>query len=170
MTNVDGKYTGENGQSCFWFSNGCAIGCDYCDGFSRGPIPGDHKNKSGGGIPGGWDRKFPVCPNNTAKATICDKALRTINTDAACGAADDWYYFSPWRYPGFAGVTDSCGVAGGHVPPQGGFGGRYYNTTNAKLGDKGSKVLPKYDTGSSWKAGSTVEVSLAWHTGLPFFV
>ena len=21
-----------NGQSCYWFSNGCCIGCDKCDG------------------------------------------------------------------------------------------------------------------------------------------
>ena len=27
------------GQACFWFSNGCAIGCDKCDGSTRGPIP-----------------------------------------------------------------------------------------------------------------------------------
>jgi hypothetical protein len=35
----DGKVSGQNGQSCFWFSNGCAVGCDACDGNSRGPIP-----------------------------------------------------------------------------------------------------------------------------------
>ena len=75
----DGKVSGQNGQSCFWFSNGCgahppptptaataalalirrralltlstwpsaarlarvctAVGCDTCDGNSRGPIP-----------------------------------------------------------------------------------------------------------------------------------
>jgi hypothetical protein len=23
----------------FWFSNGCAIGCEACDGDTRGPIP-----------------------------------------------------------------------------------------------------------------------------------
>lgn len=28
--------TGANGQSCFWFSNGCGIGCDECDGNTRG--------------------------------------------------------------------------------------------------------------------------------------
>merc|ERR1719382_2029097 len=35
----DRNITGANGQACFWFSNGCAIGCDACDGNSRGPIP-----------------------------------------------------------------------------------------------------------------------------------
>ena len=31
--------SGANGQSCFWFSNGCSIGCDECDGNTRGPVP-----------------------------------------------------------------------------------------------------------------------------------
>ena len=31
--------TGANGQACFYFSNGCSIGCDVCDGVTRGPIP-----------------------------------------------------------------------------------------------------------------------------------
>lgn len=35
-------------------------------------------------------RKFPVCQNNTARATLCDPALRTVNTAAECGAHDDW--------------------------------------------------------------------------------
>jgi len=54
---------------------------------------------------------------------------------------------------------DSCGVAGGHQPPNGGFGGIYVNTTHAKLGDHGSKVLPKFPTGVNWKAGSDYEVT-----------
>ena len=35
----DRNISGSNGQACFWFSNGCAIGCDECDGSTRGPIP-----------------------------------------------------------------------------------------------------------------------------------
>lgn len=38
-------------------------------------------------------------------------------------------------------------------------GGIYVNTSHAKLGDYGSKVLPKRPTGVSWKAGEIVEVS-----------
>ena len=34
---------------------------------------------------------------------------------------------------GAAPVFDSCGMAGGHKPPQGGFGGIYVNTTHAKV-------------------------------------
>ena len=68
--------------------------------------------------------------------------------------------YSPWRKPGSAPVFDSCGMAGGHKPPNGGFGGIYVNTTHAKLGDKGTEVLPKTPTGITWKAGEVVEV--AW--------
>ena len=93
------------------------------------------------------------------KATICDPALRTVNRGAECGAQDDWYYYSPWRSPGAAPVFDSCGMAGGHKPPDGGFGGIYVNTTHARLGDKGTEVLPKAPSGVVWTAGDVVEVS-----------
>ena len=71
------------------------------------------------------------------RATVCDPALRTVNTAAECGAAEDVYYYrrgqvlsrvtchvphcSPWRAPGSAPVFDSCGMAGG-APDKGGFG------------------------------------------------
>jgi hypothetical protein len=32
-------YSGDNGQACFWFNNGCDIGCDKCDGTSGQNIP-----------------------------------------------------------------------------------------------------------------------------------
>ena len=60
---------------------------------------------------------------------------------------------------GAAPVMDACGVAGGHRPPNGAFGGIYVNTTHAKLGDFGSKTLPSTPSGASWKVGSAVEVS-----------
>ena len=50
-------------------------------------------------------------------------------------------------------------MAGGHKPPQGGFGGIYVNTSHAKLGDKGTAVLPKTPSQASWTAGMTVEVT-----------
>ena len=84
---------------CVGFSNGCAIGCKACDGSSRGPIPwGQFKSDPF------WDRKFNLCPigaaNSTQKSgtpthTICDPKLRTVNTAVECGAADDWYQYSP---------------------------------------------------------------------------
>jgi hypothetical protein len=73
---------------------------------------------------------------SVAKPTLCDPAKRSVNTGAKCGAADDW-----------------------HKPPDGGFGGIYVNTTHAKLGDSGSKVLPKTASGATWKAGLAYEVT-----------
>lgn len=35
--------SGANGQACFWFSNGCGIGCETPDGNTRGPIPNNPK-------------------------------------------------------------------------------------------------------------------------------
>ena len=63
-----------------------------------------------------------------------DPKLRTVNINAECGGTDDWYYYSPWRAPGAAPVIDACGVAGGHRPPDGPFGGVYVNTYANKIG------------------------------------
>merc|ERR1712166_1395789 len=166
----DGKASGQNGQACFYFSNGCAVGCDTCDGSSRGPIPrcgyepskpckpqknatGTGQNKVGPGVACKGPQKSKAVP------TICKKEHRTININATCGGEDDWYFYSPWRAPGAAPVFDSCGMAGGHQPPQGGYGGIYVNTTHAKLGDRGTEVLPKAPSHTSWAAGGTYEVS-----------
>ena len=103
----DGKLSGQNGQSCFWFSNGWAVGCPACDGGSRGPIPGAGDGPATDPSTGIGRNK--VGPNGVvcrpaeatgAKPTMCDPELRTVNQDAECGGHDDWYYFSPWRAPG----------------------------------------------------------------------
>ena len=49
----------------------------------------------------------PNCRDPTAKPTICDPKLRTVNTQAECGSPHDIYYWSPWRYPGNAPVIDA---------------------------------------------------------------
>lgn len=108
--------------------------------------------------------------HHPAKATLCDKRLRTLNVDAECGAADDYFYYNPWRYPGSAPVIDSCGSAGGRLPGQGiGNAGRgFQNSSEAKLADMGSKTLKPLSTGTVLKAGSAVEVGWmqeAWHGG-----
>ena len=59
---------------------------------------------------------------------------------------------------GAAPVLDACGVAGGHRPPDGAFGGIYVNTSHAKLGDAGSKVLPVMPCGTTWAAVSAATV------------
>ena len=82
-----------------------------------------------------------ICKNGTSrKATICDPKLRTANTNAQCGSALDFYYWSPWRSPGRAPVIDACGIAGGRIPGQGpGIeGADYHSTPHAPLGTRGS--------------------------------
>ena len=66
---------------------------------------------------------------------------------------------------GSAPVFDSCGRAGGHLPPalsgKASFGGVYINTTHAKLGDDGSKTLEAAPSGVVWSAGRDYEVAWA---------
>ena len=147
-------------------SNGCAVGCPRCDGTSRGPIPGTG-DKPPTVPPTGIGRN-KVGPNGVVctaeegtgiKPTMCDPALRTVNVHAACGGPEDWYWFSPWRRPGAAPVIDACGVAGGHRPPDGPFGGIYVNTSHARLGDMGSQVLPPLPSNTVWHQGDAVEVT-----------
>lgn len=127
-------------QTCLWMSVGCTIGCKECDGGS-----------AGGANPNGKDR----C-NSGMKATINDPKYRTLNRNVTAGSAEDWTRFNPWRAPGNAPVFDPCGRAGGAAHPTPGHG-EFTNTTYAKFGDFGSKVLPRYPTGTVWAAGSAVE-------------
>ena len=175
---------------CFWapalmsltcrrFSNGCAIGCDQCDGSTRGPIPSFNCNKTTC-TPTGKNIQFgpqaPICgpngvpqpgsPNLKGKgsmnATICDPMERTVNTAAECGSPDDYFFYSPWRAPGYAPTIDPCGSAGGRLPGQGsgGFGASFKNTTHSKIGDLGSKTLKPRPSGVEWTTG--VEYEVAW--------
>jgi len=182
-------YTGSNGQACFWFNNGCDLGCDSCDGKTGQKIPccNDKFIYIGNGTVPSWrgdgivaDPKFVATferdkmrpqtvkfPNR--KPTICDPRLRTVNVDAECGSPEDFWYYAPWRYPGMAPVTDACGTAGGVLPGQGQgtAGADYTETKNGKVGDLGSE-LPPLPTGTVWSAGSAVEVAWnqkAWHGG-----
>jgi len=180
--------TARNGQSCYWFSNGCTVGCDACDGTTNHVGHGSqqflYKGMNQSAViankitipdpfnpPAGdmvLDPKSkpallikPGCDKpNGAKATICASSLRTANTQAKCGSDDDFYYYSPWRAPGSAPVIDACGSAGGRFPgqPTGGAGAQYQNTTLAKEGDAGSK-LPGMAPQAIWKAGGSYEVS-----------
>merc|ERR1712070_651043 len=159
---------------------GCAIGCDECDGNTRGPIPtfqcvtGQSKDscdvtpKPGAKI--SFGPQAPICgpqapapraPGTSMNATICDPIQRTANTAAECGSPEDYYFYSPWRAPGYAPVIDSCGTAGGRFPGQGagGFGASYEDTAHAKIGWLGSKKLKPRPTGVKWAAGSEYEVS-----------
>lgn len=140
--------SGANGQACFYFSNGCTIGCEVCDGVTRAPLPNNWSPR----------KKSPACAN-PGKATNCAFETRTVNAQAKCGSEQDVYYFSPWRAPGSAPVFDSCGIAGGKHNGPGDGETVYKNTTFAHQGDQGSK-LPMVKSPVRWTAGSVVEV--AW--------
>ncbi len=98
--------SGAQGQACFWFSNGCGIGCDACDGSTRGPIPSflcvDGQSRDSCDVVPHGGGKFgpqaPVCgpkapepraPGASMNATICDPAQRTVNTGVECGSPED---------------------------------------------------------------------------------
>lgn len=175
-----------NGQSCYWFSNGCTIGCEKCDGTQNHVGHGTQKFLYKGmtsaqlrskniSIPDPWNPAAgdmvlnpnttagiaikPNCANPATKPTICDPRLRTMNTQAECGSKEDIYYWSPWRAPGAAPVIDACGSAGGRHPGQGigGAGAQFQNTSLAKEGDLGSQ-LPAMAPQATWRAGSKAEV------------
>merc|ERR1711865_1330300 len=126
-------------QTCLWFSVGCTIGCKECDGGDKGSSNPNKKDRCGGGM----------------KATNNDPMHRTLNRAAEAGSDADWTKFNPWRAPGHAPVFDPCGRASGSYQATGGKG-EFTDTKYAKLGDLGSH-LPKYDTGTVWQSGSTVE-------------
>ena len=133
----------EVGQSCFWFSNGCSIGCKTCDG-----------GNASGTNPNAVDR----CGSG-AKATL-NPELRTYNRHTVPGSAQDTYKHNPWRAPGTAPVFDACGMAGGNWRMVGGEA-KYSKTVNAKQGDLGSKVLPPAPSGTVWRAGGTEQTAIS---------
>ena len=173
-----------NGQACYWFSNGCTIGCDACDGTTNHVGHGGQQflymglnasqikeaNLTIGNpfepAPGTMvlegSYEFNITSNCAApatKATVCDPRLRTCNTQAACGGPDDFYYHSPWRAPGSAPVVDACGSAGGRFPGQGigPAGAQFQNSSLFSQGDAGS-TIPKGPSAATWKAGEAQEV------------
>lgn len=92
-------------RSCFWFSNGCSIGCPECDGVTRGPIPVEKGHPMCKGMrplfpadpkaEANCVRKMDVCQRGH-NASVCSAELRTYNTQAECHGPEDWYEFSPW--------------------------------------------------------------------------
>eukprot|EP00037_Helgoeca_nana_P010731 m.94655 g.94655 ORF g.94655 m.94655 type:complete len:351 (-) comp20381_c0_seq1:152-1204(-) len=138
------------GQSVFWFSQGCTPGCDSCDHNGQRVPFWDHCNAT---------RKTPFKPT-------LDPIYRSANRNATPGGPHDIWVFQPWRSPGLAPVSDSCGMAGGSPVPV--FnGGEYTTTIYAKQGDLGSKQLKPRPTGMTWKAGDVANVSwyLAFNHG-----
>jgi len=127
------------GQTCFWFSQGCSIGCPTCTGVKARD-------------------QVDVCGKG-AKAVICDTRLRTYNVAAECNSAEDTYKHNPWRAPNTAPVFDPCGRAGGGYPGAEGPGAAdFVNTSNAKHGDLGSKVLKPMPSQATWAVGEEAEI------------
>jgi len=130
-----------SGQACFWFSQGCTIGCAECDGQGQRYPSWDH------------------CPGTAKPAAFTDgtylhKKYWTANFNATPGSYDDIWRFHPWRAPGHAPVWDACGMAGGTRTEV--FNAGAYNTTAfAKQGDLGSQVLAPRPSGTVWKRGGT---------------
>lgn len=173
---IESQYnlSGHNGQACYYFSNGCSIGCSKCDGNTRGPLPkfeclpgatdnGTCRVRPVPGYVPKYGPKAPICGEAALEATICDPALRTVNTGAVCGGDDDFYYYSPWRRPGSAPVIDACGSAGGRLPGQGvgEHGTNFQDTAHAKVGDAGSRLTRNATRATRWRAGEVVEVAWA---------
>ena len=132
-----------SGQSCFWFSQGCTIGCEACDGQGQRYPSWDH-------CPG------TTKPSNFVDGTYLDKKWWTANQNAAPGSYEDIWRFNPWRAPGHAPIFDACGMAGGVQTEM--FNAGAYNTTAfAKQGDLGSEVLPARPSGTVWTRGGVAK-------------
>ena len=102
--------TGTHGQACFWFSNGCDISVDECDGNSGQTIQAHWVFDGPAGTNNGWTSKGIIADKSQKQpgggvnagsiagrkglkpkhnATICDPNIRTINTNAECGGPDE---------------------------------------------------------------------------------
>lgn len=130
-----------NGQASFWYSQGCFIGCPFCDHLSG-------------------RRQVDLCGLGM-KATINDPKYRSVNRNATAGSSFDIYAHNPWRAPGSAPIGDACGFAGGTPwPPAVSEEGVYKTTRFAHHGMRGSELgpLPGH-VPPTWKLGSEVEVS-----------
>eukprot|EP01047_Picozoa_sp_COSAG01_P033381 COSAG01_NODE_2453_length_7674_cov_13.713003_4_plen_185_part_00 len=147
-----GKCT--NGQSAFWYSQGCFIGCPECDHVSGRRQTDVCKRGFVGRLPSEAIAVNRAFPNGTA-----------IPRDSIY----DIYRHNPWRAPGHAPVADPCGLAGGTpwykpAPEE----GRFYNTSFTYHGMRGTdlKPLPRdVYTPVTWKIGSTASVS--WNVPPP---
>ena len=148
---------GMNGQSCFWFSQGCFIGCANCTGADIQPdgepnATGPHSTCAPSVQPAGAS-SMPTLP----------KRLWTVNRAATEDSAADIYRFHPWRAPGSAPVVDGCGVAGGTSPLHAGPGHASFepvvlNGSRVSQGDRGSAALPRGSSQATWTVGTTVDV------------
>ena len=102
-----------DGQSCLWWSQASAIGCDVCATETAGTNPLTGNPPNSGKI--GFRKRY--C-NSTLQATLPRHAW-TLNIDAVEGSDEDSYRFNPWRAPGRVYPSRPCGIAGGEHTYQG---------------------------------------------------
>ena len=120
---VNGTEPCNIGQTCFWFSQGCAatpsgrcsshvprsphalVGCMFCRCTIGCPTCTGVKARA----------QVDICGKGM-KARICDHRLRTYNVMAPCNSDKDTYKHNPWRAPGTApGERDSMLHSSYHV-------------------------------------------------------
>lgn len=99
------------GKAAFWFSQGCGIGCNTCNGNGSRIPNADH---------------CPELPKPKPELLL-DPQYRTTNQYTTPGSREDFWRFNPWRAPGNAPVYDPCGMAGGSTIAR--FNAGEYNTT-----------------------------------------
>ena len=127
------------GQSCYWYSQGCFIGCPTCDSVSG-------------------RRQVDLCGLGY-QATL-PAEHRTVNRAAPAGSELDIYKHNPWRSPGAAPVVDACGLAGG-TPWSRNVSewGDYVPTPIAQHGSRGSELAPMRSPAAVWRRGATADVT-----------
>lgn len=126
---------GCEGYSCLWFNQGCTPGCDKCEG------PASDPSKPSCDLPASfepwikWDQQEYITYGK--------------------GAPDDLFKYSPWRSPGEAPVTNSCGLAAGTTMENG--AGVGVPPPGFKNGSPGTDLPPSQLT--KWTVGDRAEVS-----------
>ena len=167
----EGTRAPSGGQPCFWFSQGCFIGCRLCTGTDRQGDGMPLNVSSGGGDCSGARGGLSTQPAGFSAQPTLPRRLWTMNRNAGEDTPHDVYRFHPFRAPGSAPVSDPCGTAGGTGPAHSGPGEaifspvRTLNGTTIAQGALGSKVLPRGPPTATWKVNSVnataVEVSWA---------
>lgn len=133
-----------NGQSAYWYSQGCAVGCDACDHLSG-------------------RQQVDLCRSGMV-GMLPDDAVsvnRAFATGSERNGPRDIYRHNPWRAPGHAPVASACGLAGGtpwakDVAEE----GVYVRTPHAHHGMNGTE-LPEMPTGIVWDR-SVGEAVVVW--------
>lgn len=136
---------------CFWFSQGCTIGCPKCTGTGDGSCGEDQGEAT---LP---DYAVTYRWYGSANASTPGKVSYPLHekstSPGGCGT-------TPWCAPGSAPIEAPCGIAGGDIKP-GGPGAGGIPPTGHQQGEdaRGLPELPGKAT--VWEAGSIVNVSWA---------